>query len=200
MSLTNEMSRICAEFEVAQAARSTAIAAIGAAVQHDLQTGQAARSRVMAAHQKATKSHLKEIFGAVAFARGGTEDLIGRFADDHKRRSDAMRKDLRSFVKELQETVEGQLQRLTDTRTATAQQGETARRAYLKDLRRRVHAVLGNADKYVKGLHKDRTTAERVWTQHCRTSQRLGKAAAGGEAASHKQAVKAKKRHKAAHH
>ena len=45
MSFTNEMSRIGAQFEVAQAARSAAIGAIDAAVKHDLQRGRAARSR-----------------------------------------------------------------------------------------------------------------------------------------------------------
>ncbi|MFI5016032.1 MAG: hypothetical protein ACHQAY_27165 [Hyphomicrobiales bacterium] len=200
MSLTNEMSRVSTQFEASQAARSAAIGAIEAAVQHDLRRGRAARSRVMAAHQKATKSHLKEIFGAAAFLRGAAGDLIERIADGHEKSSDAMRDDLRSFVQELQETVEGQLQRLTDKRSATARQEEAARRAYLKDLRRRVHAVLGNADKYIKGLHKDRTTAERVWEQHRRTSQRLREAAVNGEAAPRKRTVKAKKRQRAAHH
>ena len=200
MSLTNEMSRIGAQFEVAQAARSAAIGAIDATVKHDLQRGRAARSRVMAAHRKATKSHLKGIFGAVASLRGAAENLMHRFADDHERKGDAMRDDLRSFVEELQETVEGQLQHLSDRRTATARQEETARRAYLKDLRRRVHAVIGNADKYVTDLYKDRTTAERVWAQHGRTSRRLRETAASGGAASRKRTVKAKKPRKAARH
>ncbi len=200
MSFTNEMSRIGAQFEVAQAARSAAIGAIDAAVKHDLQRGRATRSRVMAAHRKATKSHLKEIFGTVAFLRGAAEDLMDRFADDHERKGDAMRDDLRSFVEGLQETVEGQLQHLSDRRTAIARQEGAARRTYLKDLRRRVHAVIGNAEKYVNDLHKDRTTAERVWEQHGRTSRRLRETAASGEAASRKRAVKAKKPRKAARH
>jgi len=200
MSLSNEMLRIGAQFEIAQAARSAALGAIEAAVRHDLQRARAARSRTMSAHRKATNSHLKDLFGAAAFLRGAAEDMIARFADEHEKKGDATRDHLRSFVDGLQETVERQLQRLTDGRTATARREETARRAYLKDLRRRVNAVLGGADKYVKELHKDRTTAERVWEQHGRTSRRLRQAAAGGEAASRTRTVTAKKRRKAARH
>ena len=70
-----------------------------------------------------------------------------------------MRDHLRSFVEGLQETVEGQLQHLSDRRTAIARQEGAARRTYLKDLRRRVHAVISR--ERLNDLQKDRTTAER---------------------------------------
>ena len=111
-----------------------------------------------------------------------------------------LRDHLRSSAEELQETVEGQLEHLAGTRTGSARREETARRTYLKDLRRRVHAVLGNADTYIKGLHKDRIGAERLWEQHCRTAQRLRKAAANGDAAPHRRTTKSNKARKTTRH
>lgn len=200
MSFTNEMARVGAQVEIAQAARSAAVAAIASGVRRDLQKGHATRLRMMAARQKATKSQLKEIFGAAAFLRGAAEDMIDRFAQDQEANGDALRDFLKAYVDELQETVEGQLENFAEIRTAAARRDETARRAYLKDLRRRVHAVLGNADKFMKGLHKDRTAAGRVWEQHSRTTQRLRKAAASGEVASHKRTAKAKRPRQATRH
>ena len=70
MSMTSEMTRIGAEFESAQAARLASVAAIGSAVQRDLQKGRTARARTMAAQQRSSRGDLKEIFGAAAFLRG----------------------------------------------------------------------------------------------------------------------------------
>ena len=63
-----------------------------------------------------------------------------------------------------------------------------------------MHAVLGNADTYIKGLHKDRVGAERLWEQHRRTAQRLRKAAANGDAAPHKRTTKGERARKTARH
>ena len=201
-SMTNEMSRIGTEFEIAQTARLASLAAIKSTVQRDLQKGHNARARVMAAQRRATKGDLKEIFGAAAFLRGAADDLTDRFARDRDKAGDMLRDHLKSFVVELQGTVEGQMERLAATRTASAQREETARRAYVKDLRRRVRTALGNADDHIKGLHKDRRGAEGVWRQHCRTARSIRKAGAkseagtGGDAPPHQRTTKAKKTRK----
>ena len=200
MSFTNEMSRIGAQFEVAQAARSAAIGAIGSGETRPPKRPRRAVPRddgPPESHQEPPEGNF--LHGRLLTRRrGGFDGSLCRRPRKEGRR-DAGRFESR-LVKGLQETVEGQLQHLSDRRTAIARQEGAARRTYLKDLRRRVHAVIGNAEKYVNDLHKDRTTAERVWEQHGRTSRRLRETAASGEAASRKRAVKAKKPRKAARH
>jgi hypothetical protein len=95
----------------------------------------------------------------------------------------------------MREVVEAQLESLSDARHSQARRDGTARRAYLKALRRRVDTVLGNADKYVKSLHKDRLSAEHIWGQHAHAEQRQRKAAMRGEVVTSKRAKKSRKVH-----
>lgn len=195
MSLTSEITRLSAEFEAAQAARLSAIAAIRSTVQRNLQRGRTARSRVMATYRSATKSGLKEIFGGAAFLRGTAADLMDGYTRDREKHTDTLQHHLCSVADEMREAVEAQLGTLNDARHSQARRDGTARRAYLKALRRRVDTVLGNADKYVKSLHKDRLGAERVWEQHGQAELRQRKAAIRGETVMSKRTKKSKKAH-----
>lgn len=195
MSLTSDITRMSAEFEAAQAIRMSAIATIRSAVKRDLERGRAVRLRVMAAYRKGTKSGLKEIFGGAAFLRGTAADLVDGFTRNREKQTDTLQHHLRSAADEVHEAVEAQLETLNDARHSQARREGMARRAYVKALRRRVETVLVSADRFIKGLHKDRISAERVWEQHGHAEQRQRKAAMRAESVTVKRANKKRKAH-----
>ena len=170
MTLTSEMSRITTDFEAAQSARLTAIAKIGTGVAREKHRNKASLKRTMTAHRAAAKSSLRGIFGAASFTRGAAEEMIERFRNEREECASDLRDQLDSFVADLRETVGDELAHLTATRVKMARREESARRAELKDLRRRVEALLANSVKLIDDFNKDRARAGRVWEQHLRNA------------------------------
>jgi len=193
MSLTSEMSRITAEFEAAQGGRLAEIAKIGSDMRRDSRRNKASRARTMATHRTATKNSLRDIFGMAAFTRGAAEEMIERFADEREDCTNDLRKRLDSYVADLRKTVGEELAHLTATRAKVARREENARRVQLKDLHRRVEALLANSVKLVEDFTKDRARAGRIWTQHMRNAPRQRQAATAVKAAPRKQTAKKQK-------
>lgn len=172
MSLSSETMRVAAEFEAAQAARLAAIAGIGATVQRDMRQDRASLKRTMAEYARTMDKELKGIFSEVALIRGAAKDLIEWFASEREENTEAMRAELESLTSKLEKSVSAELSEMVTAREEVARRESTARRAYLRDLRRRVGAVLGDASKYIADLNHDRMRAERVWLQHLRTQRK----------------------------
>ncbi len=193
MSLTSEMSRITTGFEAAQGKRLAAIAKIGPSVTREKHRNKASLKRTMAAHRAATKSSLRDIFGTAAFTRSIAVELVERFGNEREESTSDLRNQLDSYVADLRETVGEELAHLAAARVKIARREENVRRAQLKDLRRRVEALL-------EDFSKDRQRAGRIWEQHLRkaTQQRRAatRVAVKDVASSHKQTVRrtAKKR------
>lgn len=177
MSLTSEMSRITTEFEAAHGARQAAIAKIRSGVKRENHRNKASRVRTMATHRAATKSSLRDIFGTAAFTRGAAKELIERFGNELEQCASELRSRLDSYVADLRKTVGKELAQLTVSRVKMARQEESARHAQLKDLRRRVEALLAAAGKLIEDFNKDRQRAGRIWGQHLRGASRPGRAA-----------------------
>jgi hypothetical protein len=176
MSLTSEMSRITADFEAAQGARLATIAKIGSRMRRENHGNKASLMRKMAAHRAATKSSLRDIFGTAAFARGAAEELIERFREEREESANDLRDKLSSYAAGLRETVAEALSDMAATRAKMARRDEGARRTQLKDLRRRVHALLANSEKLISDFHQDRERAGRIWEQHLRNASRQRRA------------------------
>ena len=194
MSLMSEMSRMTAEFGAAQGARLAAIGKIGSNVKREGHRNRAALRRTMAAHRAATKSSLRDIFGTAAFTRGAAEELIDRFRNDREAAASDLRNELVSYASNLRETVGAKLASLAATRAKMARREENLRRTALKDLRRRVENLLGNAGMLIEGIGRDRQRAGRIWEQHLRNTsrqRRAAQAAAKDMAAPHKPARRA---------
>jgi hypothetical protein len=193
MSLTSEMSRITAGFEASQGGRLAGIAKIGAEMRRDGRKNKASLAHTMAAHRSATKSSLRDIFGMAAFTRGAAEEMIERFADEREDCTNDLREHLDAYVTELRKTGGVELSRLTMARVKMAHREEAARRVQLKELRRRVEALLANSDRLIEDFKKDRVHAGRVWDQHMRNAPKQRRAAATVKAAPHKPAAKKRK-------
>ena len=183
MSMTSEMSRIAAEFEAAQGARLAAVDKIGSGMQQDSQRNRASLKHTMIAHRSATKNGLRDIFGTVAFTRGAAEELIERFRTEREEAASALRDRLGSFAAELRETVGEELAHLTARRAKLARRAESTRRTQMKDLRRRVEALLSSADKLIENIAQDRQRAARIWEKHLHSATRQRRATARTAAA-----------------
>jgi hypothetical protein len=190
------MSRITAEFETAQSERQAAIAKIGAGMRQEKHKNKASLAHAMDVHRAATKGSLHDIFGTAAFTRGAADEMIERFKNEREACASDLRNQLGAYVADLQETVGKELAHLTSTRAKTARREENVRRAQLKDLRRRVQALLTGAAKLIEEFNKDRQRAERVWDQHLRKAPRQRQAAirvaAKGTVAPHKRSARRK--------
>ncbi len=169
MSLTSEMSRITKEFEAAQGERLGSIAKIGPCVTREKRSNRASLKHTMAAHRAATKSSLRDIFGIAAFTRGAAVDLVERFGNEREESTNELLDQLASYVADLREAVGEELSHLTATRLKTARREDSARHTQLKDLRKRVEALL-------KDFYQDRQQAGQVWKQHLRTALRQRRA------------------------
>jgi len=180
MTLTSEMSRITTEFEAAQGERLAAIAKIGSSMRRDSRRNKVSLAHTMAAHRAATKSNLRDIFGIAAFTRGAAVEMVERFKNEREECANDLRKQLDSYVADLRETVGEELAHLTATRAKMARRENNARRVQLKDLRRRVEALLANSVKLIEDFNKDRAHAGRVWEQHMRNAPRQRRAATRG--------------------
>ncbi len=178
MSFTSEMSRITAEFEAAQSARLGALTSIGSGVRRENQRNKASLMGAMTAHRVATKSSLRDIFGTAAFARGAAVELIERFRNEREESTSDLRDQLGSYAANLRETVGEELADLAATRAKMARREQGARRAQLKDVHRRVEALLAGSDKLIESISRDRQRAGRIWEQHLSNASRLRRAAA----------------------
>ena len=171
MSLTSEMSRITTDIEASQGRRLGFIAKNRPDVAREKHSNMASLKRTMAAHRAATKSSLRDIFGMAALTRGAAVDMVERFGNEREESTSDLLDQLASFADDLREAVGKELAHLTATRLKTARREDSARRAQLKDLRKRVEALL-------KDFSQDRQQAGEVWEQHLHTSLRRGRAAA----------------------
>jgi len=193
MSLTSEMSRITAEFEAAQGGRLAEIAKIGSGMRRDSRKNKASLAHTMAAHRAATKSGLRDIFGMAAFTRGAAEEMIERFANEREECTNDLREQLDSYVANLRETVGEELARLTASRTKMARREDNTRRVQLKDLRKRVEALLAASVKLIETFNKDRARAGRVWQQHMRNAPKQRQATVKQTATPRKQTAQKRK-------
>jgi hypothetical protein len=178
MTLTNEMSRITTDFEASQGERLASVAKIRPGVVREKHLNRASLKRTMAAHRVATKNSLRDLFGMAAFTRGTAVDLIERFKNEREECTSDLRNQLDSYVADLRETVGEELAHLASARVKLARRADNVRRAQLKDLRRRVEALLASAVKLIEDLNKDRQHAGQVWEQHLRTALRQRRVAA----------------------
>jgi hypothetical protein len=190
MSLTSEMSRITTEFEAAQGERLASVAKIRPGVTREKHLNGASLKRTMAAHRAATKSSLRDLFGMAALTRGTAVDLVERFKNEREECASDLRNQLDSYVADLRETVGEELAHLASARVKLTRRADNVRRAQLKDLRRRVEALLAGAVKLIEDLNKDRTHAGRVWKQHLRNTARQRQAATAVKRTSRKQTVR----------
>lgn len=173
MTLSDEMSRIAGTFEAAQAARSAAVTGIAAAVRRELRRSRASLQRLAAAQAKARDLQLKGIFSEAAFVRGAATDLIEGFKSQRARSAEALSAELEGYVSALHQAVDKLLSDLASARATMAKRESDLREVYLQDLRRRVEKALAETSKYVEGLYRDCTRAQRVWAQHLRTQKRI---------------------------
>ena len=171
MSLTSEMSRITTDFEASQGRRLGFIAKNRPYVAHEKRNNMASLKRTMTAHRAATKSSLRDIFGMAALTRGAAVDMIERFGNEREESTSDLLDQLASFADDLRDAVSEELAHLNATRLKSARREDNARRAQLKDLRKRVEALL-------KDFSQDRQHAGEIWKQHQHTSLRRGRAAA----------------------
>ncbi len=171
MSLTSEMSRITTDFGASKGRRLEFIAKNRPDVAREKHVNSASLKRTMAAHRVATKSSLRDIFGMAALTRGAAVDMIERFGNEREESTSELLDQLASFADDLREAVSEELAHLTSTRLKTARREDSARRAQLKDLRKRVEALL-------KDFSHDRQQAGEIWEQHLHTSSRRLRAAA----------------------
>jgi hypothetical protein len=171
MSLTSEMSRLTTEFETAQGKRRATIAKIGQDVTRERHGNKTSLRRTMAAHRVATKNSLHDIFGMAALTRGAAVDMIERFGDEREESTCDLLEQLASYAADLREAVGEELQNLTATRLKTARREDSVRRAQLKDLRKRVAALLND-------FSQDRQEAGEVLEHHLRTALRKKRAVA----------------------
>jgi hypothetical protein len=170
MTLTSEMSRITTGFDVAQGERLASIAKIKPGVKREKQLNRSSLKRTMTAHRAATKSSLRDLFGMAALTRGAAVDMVERFGNEREESTSDLLDQLASFADDLREAVGEQLAHLAATRVKTARREDNARHAQLKDLRKRVEALM-------KGFSQDRQQAGQVWEQHLRTALRRRRAA-----------------------
>ena len=172
MSLTSEMSRITTDFEASQGERLASIAKIRPGVKREKQLNKASLKRTMAAHRSATKSSLRDLFGMAAFTRGAAVDMVERFGNEREESTSDLLEQLAAYAANLREAVGEEIAHLAATRLKTARREDNARRAQLKDLRKRVEVLLND-------FSQDRRHAGQVWEQHLRTTlrQRRGVAA-----------------------
>ena len=171
MTLTSEMSRITTGFEASQGKRLASIAKIRPDVKREKHLNRASLKRTMAAHRVATKSSLRDLFGMAALTRGAAVDMVERFGNEREESTSDLLDQLASFADDLREAVGEQLAHLAATRVKTARREDNTRHAQLKDLRKRVEALM-------KGFSQDRQQAGQVWEQHLRTALRRRRAAA----------------------
>ena len=171
MTLTSEMSRITTGFEASQGERLASIAKIRPGVKREKQLNRASLKRTMAAHRVATKNSLRDLFGMAALTRGAAVDMIERFGNEREESTSDLLDQLASFADDLREAMGEQLAHLAATRVKTAHREDSVRHAQLKDLRKRVEALM-------KGFSQDRQQAGQVWEQHLRTALRRRRAAA----------------------
>lgn len=193
MSLTSEMSRITTEFEAAQGERLAAIAKIGSGMRRDSRRNKTSLAHTMAAHRTSTKSSLRDIFGIAALTRGAAEEMIEGFANEREDCASDLRKRLETYVADLRETVGEELAHLTATRVKMARREDNARRVQLKDLRKRVEALLAASVKLIEAFNKDRARAGRVWKQHLRNAPRQRQAIVKDTATPRKQTAQKRK-------
>lgn len=172
MTLTSEMSRITTEFEAAQGERLAAIAKIGLGMRRDSRRNKTSLAHAMAAHRTSTKNSLRDIFGMAALTRGAAEEMIEGFANEREDCASDLRKRLETYVADLRETVGEELAHLNATRVKMARREDSARRVQLKDLRKRVEALLAASVKLIEAFNKDRARAGRIWEQHLRNAPR----------------------------
>lgn len=193
MTLTSEMSRITTEFEAAQGERLAAIAKIGSGMRRDSRRNKTSLAHTMAAHRASTKKSLRDIFGIAALTRGAAEEMIEGFANEREECASDLRKRLDSYVADLRETVGEELAHLTATRVKMAHREDNARRVQLKDLRKRVEALLAASVKLIEAFNKDRARAGRIWKQHLRNAPRQRQAIVRDTVTPRKQTAKKRK-------
>lgn len=177
MSLTSEMSRITAEFEAAQGERLAAVAKIGSDMRRESRRNAAFLRRTMTTHRAAIKGSLRDIFGTAAFARGAADEMVDHLKHEREESASDLRDRLSSFAANLRDTVGEELAEFATARMKMARREHSARRAHVRDLRRRVGALLASSDKLVEGLNQDRERAGRTWEQHLRAASRQRRAA-----------------------
>jgi hypothetical protein len=171
MTLTSEMSRITTGFEASQGERLASIAKIKPGLARENQLNRASLKRTMVAHRVATKNKLRDLFGMAALTRGAAVDMVERFGNEREVSTKDLLDQLASFADDLREAVSEQLAHLTATRVKTARREDHLRHAQLKDLRKRVEAL-------IKGFSQDRQQAGEVWEQHVSTDVRRRRVAA----------------------
>lgn len=172
MTLTSEMSRMAAEFEAAQGERLAAIARIGSEMRRDSRRNKASLARTMSAHHAATKSGLRDIFGLVALSRGAAQDMVELLAKEREDCARDLHRQLEAYVSELRRTVGDEMSRLNASRAKMTRREVNVRRGQMKDLRRRVEALLADSAKLMADLHKDRARAGKLWSQHAHNTPR----------------------------
>jgi len=160
MTLTSEMSRITTGFEASQGERLASIAKIRPGVKREKQLNRASLKRTMAAHRVATKNSLRDLFGMAALTRGAAVDMIERFGNEREESTSDLLDQLASFADDLREAMGEQLAHLAATRVKTAHREDSVRHAQLKDLRKRVEALM-------KGFSQDRQQAARFGNSIC---------------------------------
>lgn len=166
MSLTSEMSRTTAHIEASRRERLAAIAKISSDLRRQTQKSEASRMDVIATHRIATKSSLRDIFGIVAFTRGSAEELVERFRKERKSAANELWSELDSHVSRIRQAVSAEIAQIAATRATMAGRTRNARLDYLKEMRRRVDAVLNTSHKLMDELSEDRQRAGQVWEQH----------------------------------
>lgn len=182
MSLANEMTRMAASFAAAQTARAADIADIGARTSRALDATRAGLKRARAAYRQSTKTALKDIEARSAFLRGRTHDRIQILRADHEKMAADLRHQLDRFGNTLGNAVGRELKRLATSREAMSNRDHAARRAYLRDLRKRVAKLLAEADAFIGELGNDRARAGQIWRKRARSRTRPNGAAARPQA------------------
>jgi DNA anti-recombination protein RmuC len=158
------------DFKAARGARLAAIAKIRSGVSRDKQRNKTSLMHTMSAHNAAIKKGLRDIFGTAAFTRGAAEELIEAFRDKREKIASDLRDQLESSASALRETVGEQLSHMAAARMKAARREGNARRAQIKDLRRRVDALLANARKLMETFSQDRQHAGHAWDQYMRSA------------------------------
>jgi hypothetical protein len=180
MSLTSEMARIAEEFSGAQTERRSAIKLIGANLRRQRESNVLSLANVMAAHRRATKGSLRDLFGKVAFTRGAAEDMMERLRKARKTSRVILHRKLKALAVALSETTEEELKHLKAEHRQTADQEAGLRRAAVADMRRQVVVQLRDADKILAAMSRERQRAAKIWKRHAQDFCGAGRS--GGQA------------------
>lgn len=170
MTLANQMRRLHSDIATAKSQRLEEVAAIGPALQRQMEDGRASFRVAMDGLRKSIKTDLDGIFSEAAVIRGRAVDMMQQLTAEREANAKAWRTDLEAAVATLLGEYDRARKEYARARDELSVREMAAREAYLKDLRARVQKLLENAEKYLADLKADRVKAGNAWRQRTRVT------------------------------